>query len=129
MARVATCLPPLLLVCCLGCGQTGPETYPVSGRVYYQGEPLVRGTVFFVPDEGPASAGTISSDGSFSLRAVAGRHQVGVSSIPEPPPGATPDTYDPPPALIPTHYSRPHASGLTAEVRPGERNEVIFELQ
>ncbi len=113
-----------------GCGgPAGPPTYPVSGKVLYRGEPLSRGTVLFIPEDGPAAGTAIADDGSFSLDAVAGNHRVGITSIPEPPPGATPENYDPPPALIPTRYSRPHTSGLTAEVNPGEENHVTFELQ
>ncbi len=112
-----------------GCGRAaGPPTYPVSGRVTYQGAPLERGTVLFVPETGPAAGATIAADGTFSLRAVAGKHQVGVSSVPEPPPGIEPMTYDAPP-LIPPRYSRPHSSGLTAEVQAGRDNRVTFELE
>lgn len=120
----------LLLALTAGCGRpAGPPTYPVSGTVSYRGEPLSRGTVLFIPEEGPAAGTAIAADGSFSLHAVAGKHRVGITSVPEPPPGATPENYDPPPALIPTRYSRPHTSDLTAEVQPGRDNRVTFDLQ
>ncbi len=117
------------LVVLAGCGRAaGPPTYPVSGRVLYRGEPLQRGTVLFVPENGPAAGATIGADGTFSLRAVAGKHQVGVTSVPEPPPGVEPEHYFAPP-LIPAQYSPPHSSGLSAEVQPGGDNRVTFELQ
>ncbi len=111
-----------------GCGRAaGPPTYPVSGRVTYQGAPLERGTVLFVPEQGPAAGATIASDGTFRLRTVAGRHWVGVTSVPEPPPDVEPEDYHASP-LIPARYNRPHSSGLTAEVQPVGDNRVTFEL-
>ena len=112
-----------------GCGRSaGPPTYPVSGTVTYRGVPLERGTVLFVPEQGPAAGATIAADGTFSLRAVAGSHRVGITSIPEPPPGVEPETYHAAP-LIPTRYNLPHNSGLTADVQPGSDNRVTFELE
>jgi hypothetical protein len=88
-------------VCCLvltsvaiaaeiGCGDSSglPRRYAVSGTVTYKGEPLVKGTISFVPVDanGRAAGGTISK-GQYSLTtqdaddgALPGKYKVAVVS-------------------------------------------------
>lgn len=112
-----------------GCGRSGPERFTVSGKVTYRSKPVPTGSVLFVPQRGPASASPIAADGSYRLEAVAGKHQVGVTAIAEPPPGANEMTYVAPPPLVPSKFARPDGSGLVVEVRPNEENKIDIELQ
>ena len=124
-------LPLLLLIS--GCGEDGPKRYPVHGYVRYRGKPVTVGTVMFVPERGPAASGVIESDGSYSLRAVEGRHQIAVTAVPPPPQGVNPmagsEEYVPPPPLVPSKFSRPATSGLNADVRPDKENALDLDMQ
>jgi hypothetical protein len=74
------------LLCCFagagssfvaGCNDAGPKTYPVTGTVTLDGQPLQEADIVFVPLDaalGP-DAGQIH-DGSFAFRAKAGRKRV-----------------------------------------------------
>jgi len=81
----------LLLACCVivaaGCSDGRPTRVPVSGQVLIDGQPLTRGTVKFVPENGRPSAGKIGEDGSFKLTcydgddgALMGKHRVQVTA-------------------------------------------------
>ena len=78
----AVLLAPLVMA---GCGDGRPSRVPVSGSVTIDGEPLTVGYLRFVPPNDRPSAGTIGSDGRFTLGcfeegdgAVLGKHQVAV---------------------------------------------------
>ena len=88
-SRVARCIPLLafgLFVAIAGCDRHPPRV-PVSGTVLIDGEPLSRGNIKFVPENGRPSAGTIGEDGKFTLTcydgndgAIPGKHRVQVSA-------------------------------------------------
>ena len=70
--------PTFTLLTCLlllaGCGKQGLERAVISGRVSYQGEPVQRGLLRFVPIEGtkgPPAGATIEA-GSFTVKALGG---------------------------------------------------------
>ena len=80
-----------LLLCSVivasGCGDGRPARVPVSGHVLIDGQPLTRGNVKFVPQNGRPSSGKIGDDGSFALTcydggdgALMGVHRVQVSA-------------------------------------------------
>jgi hypothetical protein len=81
-----------VLLLATGCGQDGPKTYPVNGRVVWEsGSPVIGGLVEFEATEGPwrgcNARGAIQEDGSFELAtkgfgqgAVAGLHRIIVRS-------------------------------------------------
>lgn len=132
-------LLPVLLFGTLGCGQSGPKTYPVSGTVQYQGKPLPLGIVMFVPNDGPSSKpAAIDPQGRYRLDAVAGEHRVAIVAIP-PREGGRPDPtreggfdYTGVPEvkpLIPAKYSRHTTSGVTVVVEPGGKNELDIVLE
>jgi hypothetical protein len=118
----------------------------VSGKVTYQGKPVVYGAVVIVGSDGLPRSGTIEPDGTYRVSGVAvGPAKVAVSS-PKPPgseptgprrPATRDDSVDPdkipppppPPAppevirswtAIPDKYGDPGKSDLTADVRPGQ---------
>ena len=83
----------------------------------------------FLPDQGPPVGGRISADGTYRLRAAAGRYRVGVTAFPEMSPGANPETTPPPPPLVPPKYNRPESSGLAFEVKPTDSNRFDLALK
>jgi hypothetical protein len=123
----------------LACGGPGAGKASVSGKVTYNGQPVIRGTVSFKPvnPEGKIATGAIQPDGSYSLQteepgdgALPGDYKVGISApaeeevlqyIP-----AKPIT---PKSLIPEKYGNPDSSGLTAKVEAGKSNDIPFELK
>lgn len=124
----ASIVVALLVLALPGCGEAGPELFPVRGTVTYQGQPLPLGNVMFIPANGPAATATIAPDGSYSLRAVAGEHRVVVTAI-----QTTSETvideqsYHPPPPLIPPKFGRAETSGLVVTVESGD-NSIDLDL-
>ena len=78
--RPAYLLSLLLLVA--GCGESGPKTYPVQGKVAYQGKPLEFGAVMFLSDDGTVATGSIKPKGTYQANLVAGKHKVCVLANP-----------------------------------------------
>ncbi len=126
-----------LLTGCGGSGAKLPPLAPVSGRVTLDGSPVPRGTVTFVPDEskgtkGPTAVGQIGPDGRFTLQtaqqpgAVVGHHKVRIRARQEP---KTPQEEGKEPSLIPTKYENENTSGLSFEVKAGQKNEFNIELR
>jgi hypothetical protein len=123
----------------VGCGESieFPETFPVSGKVTYKGEPVPKGTITFQPDEGQAAVGEIQSDGTYKLStfgegdgALPGHHRVFVianTADPTKIPGSSPG-WKPPKDLVPKKYNKLETSGLQANVEKGP-TEVDFDLK
>lgn len=70
-----------------GCGGTGaPPTYPVTGTVTFEGEPIKAGDIQFEPDpKGEAPDGGSIIDGKFSLRVKEGKKKVKITASREVP--------------------------------------------
>jgi hypothetical protein len=75
------------LAACLGCGDGRPARVLISGIVLIDGQPLTRGNISFVPENGRPSAGKIGQDGKFTLTcydgadgAILGKHRVQVAA-------------------------------------------------
>jgi hypothetical protein len=118
----------------VGCADISdvPKTVAVSGVVTYNGEPLTRGEVVFVPKDttvGRSSRGEIGPGGKYSLTTfregdgvIPGEYSIFVSSYEDPPPPTEEEAANPPAAppkgkpAIPTRYLDPKTSGLTATV-------------
>lgn len=126
---------PALLFCLAlaGCGSGGPVMGRVSGTVTYQGKPLPKGTVTFIPTDStrPSATGTINN-GAYTLQttepgdgAVVGGYKVAVSDVDSevmntPVPGMPVEA---PKSAIPKKYGDANASGLTAEVQSGSQTK------
>ena len=114
----------ILMACFAGCGKTGPEVAPVTGRITLDGKPLENADIVFQPDGSkPPSAGRSDANGRYDLaykRGVMGgmigsntvRITISESVVPNPP-------------NIPARYNT--ESELTKEVKPGQ-NEFNFDL-
>jgi hypothetical protein len=110
-----------------GCTR-GPRTYPVSGTVTLDGQPLPEGEILFVPVDGSTGPdpGKVK-DGRFELQARAGKKRVEVSAARILPGGARGAGGEPvPEEIIPDRYNT--RSVLTAEVSPEGVNRFEFPL-
>jgi hypothetical protein len=110
-----------------GCGKAGTPTYPVSGSVSADGNPVASGDILFVPVDskhGP-TAGKIL-DGEFHFEAIAGKQRVEIRAL-RPIRGAAPILGEVPQEnYLPARYHL--ESELTAEVTPEGPNRFTFEL-
>jgi hypothetical protein len=61
-----------------GCG--GPKTYSVSGTVTYKGEPIPEGYIAFVPEGPGRGGGGAIANGSYQVRAQAGKNRVEITA-------------------------------------------------
>ncbi|MFW5692608.1 MAG: hypothetical protein ACOCWL_00185 [Thermoguttaceae bacterium] len=130
----------ILAMC--GCRSGRETTYPVSGVVRFEGQPLTDCRIMFRPEQGPVASGRLDEEGRFQLStygsgdgAVAGVHRVWLA-----PPETEFDMSDdelefgqdasrlrkPPP--FPAKYLSFATSELTADVQ-AEANEFEFVLK
>jgi hypothetical protein len=114
----------VLVVSFAGCGKTGPELAPVTGRITLDGEPLEKADIVFQPDGSkPPSSGRADAEGRYQLaykRGVMGG-TIGSNTVRI---TISPDLVANPPT-IPARYNT--ESELTKEVKSGE-NEFNFDL-
>jgi len=127
LARIARCAALLVAIAPLGCGRSGPETYPVSGTVTFDGQPVPDGHILFVPAEGKGlpDPGKIE-DGKFSFRAKPGRKRVEIEASRETGPIDKSMGLAPRQPYIPACYNT--KTTLTAEVTPDGPNQFHFPL-
>jgi hypothetical protein len=122
----------------VGCDGGKASLAPVSGKVFYQNQPLGRGTIVFVPDadrgnNGPLAQGTIQAGGSYTVQtegkpgAAPGWYRVTVIAVEIPAAYATGRSYLPR-SLVPERYRDPQLSDLTCEVKAGQENGINFNL-
>jgi hypothetical protein len=120
------------LVALAGCGDGNPKTYPIPGRLVYQGGAPVPGAtiVFQTTVEGKVipARGMVQQDGRFELTTfkegdgvVAGEHKVAVVSLP------SPDGPKPVHPIIPPQYGDFDSSGLKSTVTP-ETQEIVITI-
>jgi hypothetical protein len=107
-----------------GCGETGPELAPVTGRITLDGKPLEKADILFQPDGSkPPSAGRTDADGRYQLaykRGVMGG-TVGSNTVQI---TISPDVVANPPN-IPARYNT--ETELTSEVK-SDQNQFNFDL-
>ena len=132
------------LVMLVGCGPDRPATTKVSGRVTYQGKPVVTGQIMFIPAHGRPAIASIGEDGSYTLTtfdkgdgAAIGKYSVTINAtrtiggptatsleeegrMPSEPPRVE--------RLVPEKYSQRQTSPLKAEVKEGD-NVINFDLE
>jgi hypothetical protein len=97
----------------------------VSGSVTFNGQPLPAGKIVFSSTEGPnATPVSIRAGGAYSTdRAPIGNNVVTIdtASIQY----GNPASY----VAIPEKYNDPEKSGLSADIQPGENENVNFSLE
>jgi hypothetical protein len=117
-----------------GCGG-GIKTYPVRGKVTYNGKAVPNGTVTFISATGPSATGELQKDGSYSLKttgagsgAPAGSYAVIVVAMEDMADRLPEDRRPLPPPLVPNKYSSAATTDLKAEVEAKE-NVIDFDLK
>jgi hypothetical protein len=109
----------------------------VSGKVTYQGKPVVKGTIAFLPvaPGGRNATGEIGPDGSYRIQteepndgAQLGEYRVTISAHDEPVLDYTPRVPVKPKLLVPAQYENPDTSGLKKTVERGS-NVFDFDLK
>jgi hypothetical protein len=108
-----------------GCAR-GPNTYPVSGRIAFNGEPIVSGEIILYPQGGGSPVAAPIKDGVFHLRAEAGPKRVEIRATREVPGkrtamGPVSEQY------IPERYNE--QTTLRQEVAPGGPNRIELDLK
>jgi hypothetical protein len=132
-------LVSLLVLCFLlsGCDHGTPALAPVTGRVFFQNQPLLAGAIVFVPDadrgnNGPLAQGTIQPGGAYTVQtggqpgANPGWYRVTVVSVERT--GHDRYSASTPRSLVPEKYRDPQLSDLMCEVKEGRENSINFHL-
>jgi hypothetical protein len=121
----------------LACGPTGPEMATISGKVTYNGKPVPKGTITFIPvaQGGRNAVGVIASDGSYALQtekpgdgALLGDYNVTISAHDEAVLDYIPSKPVEPKLLAPAKYENPKTTDLKATVKRGA-SPVNFDLK
>lgn len=113
-----------------GCGDNGPQRYAVSGTATFDGQPIERGEISFVPvDSNQSPEGGVIENGKFQFQSLAGAKSVqirGSRALP-------PERQDNPEMgllyedYIPAQFNA--STTLQAEVTPSGANTFTFELK
>lgn len=121
-----------------GCSDGRLELAPVSGRVTAAGEPLAAGKIVFQPEAGRASFGRIEGGRILDVTTYApgdgvpvGKQRVAVvPEVDEDVAMTNPVEYARimKEGSIPTRYHQAATSGLTAEIKRGQANELEFDI-
>src|SRR5205814_1188693 len=124
-----------------GCGGGAgrpPETIPVKGMVKYQGKPVPKLSVAFIPEKGMLASGTTDAEGKFTLMtnkpgdgAMVGTYKVAISFVSDEIPemqGLSDAAPKPSTSPIPKKYADPKTSGLTRAVVKNDQNDFTFDL-
>jgi hypothetical protein len=113
-----------------GCGN-GPSTVAVTGKVTYQGKPVVDGLINFRANGQPLLGGSTNADGAYEFDLPVATYQVRIETPPKLPQGWKEG--DPPPKMgprqVPEKFGSFSTSGLTATVTDeAGSQEVNFNL-
>ena len=111
-----------------GCGPSTEPTYPVSGKVFFDAQPLPEGDILFVPVSGSygPEPGKIQQ-GRFEFRARAGRKRVEIRASRIIPGGAKGAMGEPVAEdYLPECYN--NETTLTREVTADGENQFEFKL-
>jgi hypothetical protein len=127
--RIVLTLGLLLVVStAIGCGDSKPKHYPVSGTVTLDSKPLAEGFIYFKDPQVGAIDSFEIKDGQFKGEALAGNRRVEVTSYSAK--GKMVDVagvkQEVRQNLIPNRYSL--ESTLTADVTPEGPNQFTFDL-
>lgn len=128
--RFTTLFALLAATTILGCGTSGLNTHPVSGKVTFDGQPISEGRIQFRSmGSDPRAFSAEIKNGQYQMEALAGKVRVEITAsrpVPGKFDGAEEGEKTPVGEMyIPARYNS--QSELTAEVTPG-KNELNFDL-
>jgi len=128
--RFTTFFTLLATAVIVGCGSSGLDTQPVSGKVTFDGQPIAEGRILFRgTGSDPRAFSAEIKDGQYQMEAMAGKVRVEITAS-RPVPGkfdeSNPGEKVPVGEMyIPARYNS--QSELSAEVTAG-KNELNFDL-
>jgi len=133
-AQMAACVLSGWVIAATGCGDGRPATFPVTGEVHYNGQPVAGASVVFT-SAGPPAKGVTDAQGKFTLRtfaegdgALAGEHRVTITkNVAQP--AAADNPYPETKNVLPAKYARPDTSQLAAVVNENGEHHFRFDLQ
>jgi hypothetical protein len=132
LRNLAPWLLLLLFPFCTGCGQSGPATALVKGKVSLDGRPLTTGRIITLPESGRGANGLVAADGTFELStfgerdgATLGKHKIGVVAYEGT--GGGPESGNGR-SLVPERYNNPETSNLTIDVKSSGDNFAELAL-
>ena len=114
------------MISLVGCGDSGPQRYRVTGEVTWEAAPLPDGDIILAPiDGGVPEHGTIVA-GKFDMLATKGKKTVSIMATKagaevDPEMGAAPRIN-----YIPLRYNA--QTELSATVEPHDDNQMAFDL-
>jgi hypothetical protein len=127
MSRLAVCLPLVVAMAVIGCGDGRPKRLQVSGQVLIDNQPLSYGFIRFVPQGGRPAGGRLDEQGRFTLSSygandgiVPGLHRVEVDASEEI--SSTQKKWH-----APKKYFRYKSSGLEQEIT-GPTDSLVINL-
>lgn len=128
----------LIAVCLIGCSDGRLALAPVSGRVTVAGKPLPAGRIIFQPEAGRGSFGRIEDGQILDVMTYVpgdgvpiGRQRVAiVPEIDEQVAMTDPYAYarSMRASSIPSRFHQTSSSQLVADIMPGQKNELQFDL-
>jgi hypothetical protein len=109
----------------VGCDKSGPATYPVSGKVTFDGKPLADGDIILVSQDAKTPVAGKIQAGEFQINALAGKSRVEIRASRETGEKTTmgPIRRD----FIPACYNS--QSTLTIEVKDSGIHDCVFDLK
>lgn len=136
--RICAMLAVVAFLTGCGGGSNAPETVPAKGVVKYQGKPVPKLSVAFIPEKGMLAYGTTDANGQFTLMtnkqgdgAMVGTYKVAISFVSDEIPemsGLT-GTEKKVTSPIPEKYANAETSGLSKTVeKDSTKNNFTFEL-
>jgi hypothetical protein len=144
MRRGTTLLAAIVMVLApglSGCGHSGKKVWPVSGKVTFQGKPVIAGTIRFSnPSGGVDMTAGLGPDGSYEIAMAEGRglpegdYQVAIIPLSAAPGAKMPfgPALPPPKPIcrdIPEKYRSPSTSRLVLAVKPGANNRFDVDMR
>ena len=111
-----------------GCGREKPGTYEVRGTVAWQGAPVERGDIIFLPiDPELRAEGTKIKHGQFELRMQPGQRKVQIFASRDLPGQVDAVMHAPlSKPYIPAEYNI--STTLEAQIEPHDNNRLKFDL-
>ncbi len=134
VCRMLAILTAVSFLIATGCNQS--NLVEVTGKVTYQGKPVTGGTISFIAADKPAAYSDLDAEGGYSLHtekpgdgATPGAYKVIVVAMQDQS-GLLPEQRAAlPPPTVPIKYTSLATTDLNADVKPGEKNKLDFDLK
>ena len=127
MRSVAIWLGMCLVMLAMGCGSSGPATYPVQGEVRFDGRPVADGTMTLIP-QSPQARTVVARivDGKYATEVTAGDWTVNIQAVRETGPVNPVLREAPREQFIPAKYNGDSKLRMTV---PSEQKEFNYDLE